>query len=224
MATQPCAIHRFDADEYHRVGELGILPRGGVELMEGRIVFAAGRPWRFTVDDYYKLARAGILGEDDRVELIDGEIIDMTPIGSRHAAHVRQLVAVLGQRLGGAALLAVQDPLRLSDGTEPQPDIMLLRTRADFYADAHPTPADVLLLIELADTSLTYDHDAKSALYSESGIREYWLVDLVQDQVLVHRDPSPTGYGSVETWHRGSGDWASLALPSLTVSAQLLLG
>lgn len=223
MATQLCAVHRFNVDEYHRMGELRILPQGGVELMEGRIVFAAGRPWRFTVEDYHKLGRAGILGEDDRVELIEGEIIDMAPIGSRHAAHVNRLVALLNERLGGAALLSVQNPLRLSDGTEPLPDVMLLRPRADFYAGAHPTPADVLLLIEVADTSAAFDRTKKAALYAAQAVPEYWLVDTTRGEVVVHTDASGAGYLSVERFGRDDA-WTSTKPPSLSVRGSDVLG
>lgn len=223
MATQLEATHRFSADEYERMGELGILPTDGVELIRGRIVFAAGRPWRFTVEDYHELGRAGILGEDDRVELIEGEIIDMTPIGSRHAAHVKRLVALFGERLGGTALLSVQDPLHLSDGTEPQPDLMLLRPRTDFYADAHPTPADVLLLIEVADTSAAFDRTEKARLYAAQAIPEYWLVDTNLGEVRVHTDASGAGYLRVEPFGRDDA-WTSTKPPAISVRGADIFG
>ena len=181
------------------------------------------RHYRFTVDQYQRLAAEGFIAPNARVELIDGEIIEMSPIGSHHNAAVDRIAERFIRRLAGKAIVRVQGSIRLNDLRAPQPDIALLRPTDDYYASGLPTPADVLLLVEVADTSLTYDRDAKSALYSQNGIGEYWLVDLVQDQVLVHRDPSPSGYRSVEVRRRGD-KWAPLALPSLVVSADLLLG
>src|SRR5918997_6720202 len=111
----------------------------------------------FTVDDFYRMLEAGILTEDDRVELIDGEIIEMSPIGSRHASCVMRLNAVLTKRLGDTAIVNVQNPLRLSTRSEPLPDCSLLKPREDFYSRAHPTPDDVLLVVEVADSSIGYD-------------------------------------------------------------------
>ncbi len=182
------------------------------------------RHYRFTVDEYQRLAAEGFIAPDARVELIDGEIIEMSPIGSHHNAVVDRIAEEFVRRLAGTAISRVQGSIRLNDLRSPQPDIAVLKRSDDYYASGLPTPPDVLLIVEVADTSLTYDRDEKAALYSQNGIVEYWLVDLVQDQVLVHRDPSPTGYASVETRHRNSGDWASLVLPSLVVSAERLLG
>lgn len=124
----------------------------------------------FTVAEYHRMAEAGILGEDDRVELIEGEIVGMTPISSRHAGQVNRLVRLFTQRLGGRAILSVQNPIRLGEHSEPQPDVALLRPRPDFYATAHPGSEDVLLVIEVADlsacdaqagTSAAYDREVK---------------------------------------------------------------
>ena len=182
------------------------------------------RHYRFTVDQYQRLAAEGFIARDARVELIDGEIIEMTPIGSHHNAAVDRAARFFFSNVAaGAAVVRVQGSIRLNDLRAPQPDIALLRPTDDYYASGLPTPADLLLLVEVADTSLTYDRDAKAALYSQNGIAEYWLVDLVQDQVLIHRGPSPTGYESIETRRRGD-ELAPLALPSLVVSTDLLLG
>jgi len=152
---------------------------------------------RFSVDEYERMGEAGILGEDDRVELLDGEIVEMTPIGSRHAATVKRLIALFSERLGNRAQIGAQDPVWLDESSEPQPDLVLLRPRADFYAAGHPTPEDILLLVEVADTSLRVDRQVKIPLYARAGIVEIWLIDLEQSRALVHRDPSEEGYGVV---------------------------
>lgn len=222
MATRLDSVHRFNVDEYHRMGELGILPEHGVELIEGRIVFAGDRPWRFDVDDYYRLAEAGILTEDDRVELIDGEIIDMAPAGSRHAACVSRLNRLLVGRVRDA-IVRVQDPLRVWGPTEPEPDLAVVRFREDFYIEHHPTPGDVLLVVEVADSSVGRDRTEKAEMYATVGIREYWLVDLTQSAVLVHTSPSGAGYLSVDAKQR-EDTWTSHSLPGLTVSGTDIFG
>lgn len=152
---------------------------------------------RFSVDEYERMGEAGILGEDDRVELLDGEIVEMTPIGARHAATVKRLNALFTERLGHRVQIGVQDPVWLDEHSEPQPDLALLRPRADFYAAGHPTPEDILLLVEVADSSLRVDRQIKIPLYARAGISEVWLIDLEARRVLVHRDPTEQGYGVV---------------------------
>ena len=148
---------------------------------------------RFTVAEYDRMAASGILTEDDCVELLDGEIDVMTPIGGRHAACVNRLNRLLGRQVGEAALVSVQHPVRLSTLSEPGPDIALLRPRADDYAQDHPSASDVLLLIEVADTSLDTDRAVKLPLYAQALAPEVWLVDLVADQI--HRYTEPHGVG-----------------------------
>ncbi|HEU0079512.1 MAG TPA: Uma2 family endonuclease [Longimicrobiaceae bacterium] len=198
MATRLESVHRFTVDEYYRMAELGILPDGPMELIEGRVLIG-GRPWRFSTEDYRRLAEVGILSEDDHVELIEGEIIEMSPKGSRHSGTLKRLVAYFSERLGKAVVLSVQDPLDLGDGTQPEPDFMLLRRRPDFYTEAHPKPADVLLLIEVADTSLAIDRTRKADLYAAAGIPEYWVVDIERRRIFVHTGAMPTGYAKAET-------------------------
>ena len=149
---------------------------------------------RFTVDEYYRMAEAGILHEDDRIELIEGEIVEMAPIGSRHAANVTRLNSLFNQKLWPEALISVQNPIRLDEHSEPQSDVTLLRPRPDFYASAHPGPQDILLVVEVADTSIAYDRGVKLPLYARHGIPEVWLVSLDEKVVEVYRGPGPQGY------------------------------
>ena len=152
---------------------------------------------RFTVHEYHQMGQAGILGEDDRLELLDGEIVEMAPIGSRHQAVVDRLTRLFSNRLGDAAVVRVQGPVRLGEGTEPQPDLILLAPRADFYASAHPGPDDVLLLVEVSDSSTEYDREMKLPLYARYGITEVWLVDLGAGTIEVHRGPTAQCYQEV---------------------------
>ena len=152
------------------------------------------RRHRLNVDEYYRMAEAGILGPDARVELIEGEIIDKVPTGSKHAAAVRQLGQQLQQRIGSTAIVSVQNPVRLDDYSEPEPDLALLRPREDFYKSAHPGPRDVLLVIEIAESSLRYDHEIKIPLYARHGIPEVWLVDVENETLTLFREPSESGY------------------------------
>lgn len=141
------------------------------------------------------MAQAGILAEDDRLELIDGDLIDMTPIGSRHAGAVKRLASLLGGAVRGTAIVSVQDPIQLDRYSQPQPDLALLRPRADFYAQSHPQPADVLLVVEVAEASLDYDRDVKVPLYARHGVPEVWLLDVAGRCMTVYRAPGPDGYG-----------------------------
>lgn len=165
----------------------------------------------FTVSEYHSMAEAGILSEEDRVELIEGEIYRMAPIGSRHAGCVNRLNHLLQ---GTGAILAPQNPVVLNDFSEPQPDMALLRWRDDFYASSHPNPDDILLLIEVADSSVGFDRRVKIPLYARRGIRELWLVDLKTDTVEVHRQPSPTAFRDVRKLRKGDRI-SPLAFPDL---------
>lgn len=178
---------------------------------------------RFSVEEYYLMAKAGILKEDDRVELIEGEIVEMAPIGSRHASCVIRLIQFLTQQVASRALVSAQNPVHLGEHSEPQPDISLLRPRADFYSTAHPGPADVLLLIEVADTSVEYDRGVKVPLYARAGIGEFWLVDLAGESIEVYQSPAPDGYRQVRVV-RQEDRLAPEALPELELSARGILG
>lgn len=151
---------------------------------------------RLTVEEYHRMGEAGILGPQDRVELIEGEIIDMPPIGSNHAGTVNYLNQVLFAALQENAIISPQNPIILNDRNEPEPDIVLLKPRKDFYRQSHPTPNDVLLIIEVADTSLRYDSEIKIPLYARYGIPEVWIVDLENNQLTKYLSPNDDHYES----------------------------
>ena len=163
---------------------------------------ARTRP-RFTTDDYDRMAEAGILTEQDRVELIDGEIVRKMTIGPRHAACVDRATRAFVINLGDTAIVRGQGPVRLGLFSEPEPDIVLLKPRADSYASNHPAEADVLLIIEVADSSLEFDRDVKLPLYAQAGIPEFWLVDLTTDTIFRHTAPRGRAYSQTTTHHRG---------------------
>jgi Uma2 family endonuclease len=146
---------------------------------------------RFTTDDYQRMGQAGILSEDDRVELIDGEVVAMTPIGPRHGACVDRATRALVNAAGDRAIVRVQGAVRLDLFHEPEPDIVLLWPRTDFYATRQPGPADILLVIEVAESSIDYDREVKSRIYARSGVPEYWLVDLNDNALVCYRNPRP---------------------------------
>ncbi|MGH9126744.1 MAG: Uma2 family endonuclease [Acidimicrobiales bacterium] len=150
-----------------------------------------------TVGEYYRMAEDGALAPGQRVELIDGEVVEMSPIGSRHAATVDELTRLLVPLAGHLAVVRIQNPVRLSDLTELQPDIALVRPRADRYLNNHPVPADVQLIIEVADTSQRFDRTTKRPMYAAAGIVEVWIVDLVAGLVEIATDPGPNGYRSI---------------------------
>jgi Uma2 family endonuclease len=178
---------------------------------------------RFTVDEYYAMADAGILTRDDRVELIEGEIIQMAAIGSHHAACVTRLTHWLIQEAGDVASVRVQSPLRLSDLSEPQPDIALVRPREDFYADGHPRPPDTFLIVEVAHTTLGYDRGVKLPLYAASSIPEVWIVDVDGRVVEVYRDPAGGRFRFQE--RAALGDVINPRLvPSIAVPVERILG
>jgi len=177
---------------------------------------------RFTVDEYYKMGKARILCEDERVELIEGDIIQMPPIGGPHASRVNRLNYQFVLALANRAMVTVQNPLRLNTESEPVPDVLLLKPRDDFY-ESHPTPSDVLLLVEVSDTTLRYDLRTKVPLYARLGVPEVWVEDLRGDVLRVFRDPAPTGYGTSFTCGRGE-HISPLAFPDLTFAVDDILG
>jgi Uma2 family endonuclease len=177
--------------------------------------------WRFTVHDYHRMGEAGILHEDDRVELIEGELVEMTAIGTRHFSCVNRLTRMLVMNVGDEAIVSVQNPVRLNEYNEPQPDLTVIRSRD--YRESLPMPEDVLLLIEVSDTTLAYDRGVKLPLYAQAGIREVWIVDLVGETIERYTDPSEEGYRLADQIRRGQ-TLESDALPGLTPSVDEVLG
>ena len=176
-----------------------------------------------SVEDYHRMAESGILGFKERVELIEGEIIDMAPIGCRHAAIVNRLSKRLIEAVGDAALISIQNPVVLGDLSEPEPDFALLRPDPTEYMDRLPQAGDVLLLIEVCDTTLRYDQAIKAPLYARFDIPELWLVDVERHSVGVFRDPL-RGKFSVETELMSPRELSPLALPDVTVGFASLFG
>jgi Uma2 family endonuclease len=149
---------------------------------------------RFDVEEYHRMLEAGVLSEDDRVELIGGEIVDMTPIGGPHLSCVVALTHLLVMAAGGRYFVSVQNPIRLGPSDEPQPDVSLIRTQPEPDAEGPPGSDEVLLVIEVADTSLAYDRDVKLPVYARARIPEVWIVDLRGRKVEVYADPASGGY------------------------------
>ena len=183
------------------------------------------RPKRrlFNVDEYYRMAEAGIFGPDERVELIEGAIIEMAAMGSPHGGCVTALSYWFSAHLSGRALVRVQLPVHLSNRSEPEPDLALVRPRPDFYRTSHPETPDVLLLIEVADSSLAFDRQSKLPLYAREGVSETWLIDLPHESVEVYRRPENGRYQDVATLTRGAGV-SPLAFPDLTLTVDEILG
>lgn len=149
---------------------------------------------KISVEDYHKMIAAGILTEQDRVELINGEMIEMSPIGSKHSGTVNRLCTFFVKTLGDQAIVSGQNPVVLSDLSEPEPDIAILHPRDDFYSRSHPQAEDVYLIIEVADSSIDYDREIKIRYYAEAGIPEYWIVDLEQRHIEAYRFPEKDYY------------------------------
>ena len=210
----------FDVRDYYAMARAGILGHEeNVELIEGTIIRmheGPPAPRLFNVDEYYAMARAGILGEDDRVELIEGEIVVMSPASSPHAGCINALTRLLVQAAGERAIVSVQQPLRLSELSEPEPDVALLRWRDDDYRARHPGPADALLVIEVARSSLRGDRQIKLPLYARHSVPEVWIVDLEANRVEVHRSPGPEGYAESSA-HSGSD---LLAVPGIDLEIE----
>src|SRR5919108_837271 len=179
---------------------------------------------RFTAKDFHRMVKAGILCEDDRVELLHGEIVDMPPIGSGQASGVKRLLnGFLPLQLEGKVIISVQDPIHLGEHSEPQPDLALLKPRPDFYAQGHPTPQEVLLAVEVMESSAGYDREVKVPLYARVGIPETWLVDVERGLIEVYREPSPEGYGQVHTPKRGER-LSPAAFPQFSLTVDAVLG
>ena len=165
----------------------------------------------FTVDEYYRMADAGVFGPDERTELLDGEIVVMTPPGERHASMVDRLTMLLARTAGEQVIVRVQNPLRLNSRDEPQPDVTVLRYRDDFYVSGHPGAGDALVVVEVADSSLSLDRGYKRGLYAREGVQEFWLVDAKRGAITVYADPAGGEFTREHEYRRGES-WTSPAL------------
>lgn len=176
----------------------------------------------FSVEDWRKMGDAGIFAPDARLELIEGEVLNMPPIGSLHSSQLKRLTHWFRLKTAEDVIISVQDPLRLGDFSEPQPDLMLLRPREDFYADEHPKPEDVLLLIEVADSTLARDREIKMPLYARYGVAEYWLLNLQDACIEVYSNPTAKGYSDRHMAYKGE-ELSLKLLPDLRVAVADIL-
>lgn len=167
------------------------------------------------MDEYHRMGEAGIIPAGRRVELINGEIIEMSPINSPHAGTVKLLNQLLGKILEEKAVIGIQDPVVLDEHSEPEPDLTILKFREDFYTNAHPETDDVLFLIEVADSSVRDDRREKIPLYAAAGIPEVWIVSLPDRQIEIYTQPANDGYSQINIYRKGDVIEASLieALP-----------
>ena len=177
----------------------------------------------FTVDEYHRMGEAGIFSRNEHVELIEGEILKKSPIGSRHVASVNRLHMQLSSLLRRRAIVSVHNPIVLNDFSEPEPDIALLKPRDDFYAQAHPRPTDVLLIVEVADISIDYDRDIKLPAYARSGVPEVWLADILAETVTAHTEPANGVYLTMRSYQRGDSI-TPLHFPDLSIEVVNILG
>ena len=159
--------------------------------------------YHFTVESFYNMYEAGIFKQDERVELIEGEIIQMTPVGSWHSAVVDRLNDLFVERFKAFAIVRIQGPVILSNISEPLPDVVVMKRREDYYESGHPNPEDVLLIVEVSDSTLRFDKEIKVPLYARSGIAEVWIVNLNEDCIEVYREPSLSGYNKNIVFKRG---------------------
>jgi Uma2 family endonuclease len=220
MAVQFAQPYRFSEQQLARMADAGILPRWGMHVIDG-VPYQAASPVRFSSDDYFRLGEIGVLAENERVELIDGEIIEMSPEGNRHLACVTRLMRLLYGRVPGASVLS-HGTLFLPNEYRPMPDLMVLRASEDDYEDTHPTHEDALVVIEVSDTSLRYDRHVKSTRYAQAAIPEYWLVDLQRNTISVHHVPVAGAYTDVRVYQRGEW-WKSDVLGGLVLAVNDVL-
>ena len=179
---------------------------------------------RFTLEEYHRMGEVGIFHGDDRVELIEGEIVEMSPIGRLHAGTVDRIAHVFSRRLGERAIVRVQNPIVFTRlVSEPQPDVTLLVPRSDFYTSGHPGPADILLVVEVMDSTVAYDRGVKLRLYARAGIVEVWLANLNTHRIEVYRRPTAEGYGESRVVEPGE-PLAIQALGDIAFSIGDLLG
>ena len=223
MATQ-IETKPTDTAEHQPAGKSDAPDRLSMELGIRREIaeMLAAKKRDFTVADYYYLAEVGILDEDDRIELIDGEIVLISPINVPHAYCVKALTKEFYMTASEQAVISVLDPIHLSYNSEPQPDVVLLRPRDDMYATAHPTPEDILLLVEVADSTIDKDRNEKLPRYAKAGVPEVWIASLPDNWVERYRNPGTDGYGEIRQFVRGETISPEL-LPNIQVNVNDIL-
>ncbi len=178
---------------------------------------------KFTVEEYEKMATEGIIKPDEKVELIRGEIIKMSPMGTRHAAGIARLTQLFSRKFGDLILLGVQNPIRLNNNSQPEPDLSLLIPRSDFYVAAYPCPQDIYLIIEVSDSTLDYDHYTKIPLYAEANIQEVWIVNLKEECLEVYRHPLHGSYQAIQKYYRGESIFIE-SFPAIELTLIEILG
>ena len=206
-------------DSKNETSPVATLPAPPLPPARGQIVAAT---YTLSVAQYDRMIEAGILPENEHIELIEGDITEMAAVGKRHASRVKYLNRNLNRLVGDKAIVSVQDPIQLDDLSEPEPDIALLTRRDDFYRHQLPRPADVLLIIEVADSSLEYDRRTKLPLYARAGIREFWLVNLIEERIEIYTEPANGAYTKVAYIKRGEA-LISVTMPDITLDAEALL-
>lgn len=177
----------------------------------------------YTVTEYHQMISTGVISEDDRIELLNGEIIEMSAVSPSHAAGVKRAARLFNRRVSHDIIVSVQDPIQLDDFSEPQPDVALLRPRADLYKQSHPKPADILLVVEVAESAVVRDRILKAPAYVRALIAELWIVDLQQDLIEVYLSPASGAYQAQRQAGRGETLVPQL-LPTLNVPADEMLG
>ena len=247
IEPRPPGLRLFNVDEYMKIAEIGILaePRcRHVELMDGEIlvkgpdshpgcfteedIAALPDPWypsrfRFTVDDYIRIIEAGVLAEDERVELLDGEIIEMVPIGMEHEANVDDGTHFLVLEFDGRAIVRVQGSITLGDGSRPQPDLTLLKLREGGYRDRPAGPEDVLLIIEVSDSTLARDRNVKLPMYARHAIPEVWIENIPDRQIEARRNPVNGEYAESRIYRPGE-TISPQAFPDVQLPVSAIMG
>ncbi|MDB9508344.1 Uma2 family endonuclease [Microcystis aeruginosa CS-338/01] len=178
---------------------------------------------KFTVEEYEKMANEGIIKPDEKVELIRGEIIKMSPMGTHHAASIYRLTQLFYRKFGDLILLGVQNPIRLNNNSQPEPDLSLLIPRSDFYVAAYPCPQDIYLIIEVSDSTLDYDRYTKIPLYAEANIKEVWIVNLKEECLEVYRYPLQGSYQDMQKYYRGESIFIE-SFPEIELTFTEILG
>jgi Uma2 family endonuclease len=180
--------------------------------------------WKLSISEYHRMIAAGILQEDDRIELIEGELIDMAPIGFQHSGLTNSLIEILGYPTRGLAIASVQNPIGIGSKSEPQPDFALLKPHPDRYISRLPTAEDTLLIVEIADASLRYDREVKGPLYARAGIPEYWIVNIPERTIEVHRVPDQQSGRYTDIHITSSESIAPSAFPDVVINLSELFG